>query len=113
MHKDFNNIQLCSYHESGHTVMAYFVGWEIDSIKIKFQDDLVLNGVTKYNYGEDEYFVDYLMNFEANEDIYNKFNSQQKKYCLTVAEKRIYTLLGGPSAEKEFLWGVIIKGFGN
>jgi hypothetical protein len=105
MHKDFTTIRLCSYHESGHILLGYFVRWTVESVKIKFKNGLVSKGEMTYNYGNDKKFIDYIMNFERNEDSYINFNDESKSHCLVVANKRIKALIGGPAAEKRILLG--------
>jgi ATP-dependent Zn protease len=61
--KDFENIKICAYHESGHAILAYFVKWTVKSIKIEFKNGNLLCGVTNYDFGNDENFVHYIENF--------------------------------------------------
>jgi ATP-dependent Zn protease len=35
--KDFENIKICAYHESGHAILAYLVKWTVKSIKIELK----------------------------------------------------------------------------
>jgi hypothetical protein len=42
-----------AYHEAGHALMAYFVGWSIHFIKIEPYDATLYQGVTKYDFKEE------------------------------------------------------------
>jgi len=44
------NIIITSHHESGHALMAYIVGWSIDSIILKIENEKLLYGVTNYDF---------------------------------------------------------------
>jgi hypothetical protein len=65
-----------AYHEAGHAVSAYIVGWSINSIKLEVEKDVLLKGVTSYDYGKDIF------------DSYENVN------------RRAICLLGGPIAQK-------------
>lgn len=46
------NIIIAAHHEAGHALMAYIVGWTINSVELNIQNDQLNYGVTNYNFGE-------------------------------------------------------------
>ncbi len=69
------NIIIASHHEAGHAVMAYVVGWNIKSINLVVENEKLKNGITNYDFIEDN---------QANHVNLNR---------------RIHALMGGPIAE--------------
>ena len=69
------NITIASFHEAGHGIMSYIVGWTISSIELTVVDNMLLNAVTKYDFGIDV------------EDNYTNLN------------RRVFCLVGGPICE--------------
>ncbi|POY38591.1 hypothetical protein C3K47_04130 [Solitalea longa] len=69
------NVIIAAHHEAGHSLMAFIVGWSIDSIELNIENDTLLFGVTKYNFEGDE--IDSLINLN----------------------RRILCLMGGPIAQ--------------
>lgn len=47
------NINIASYHEAGHAIMAYIVGWNIKSIDLQVENGILQMGVTNYEFTED------------------------------------------------------------
>ena len=47
------NIIIAAHHEAGHALMAYIVGWTINSIELNIQNEQLNSAVTNYNFGED------------------------------------------------------------
>ncbi|MEQ8362028.1 MAG: hypothetical protein RH948_04110 [Cyclobacteriaceae bacterium] len=95
-------INITAYHEAGHSLMAYFVGWSVQSIEIVLKGNQVEYGATRYNHGEDTEYI-FMMSERPTE--FNRLNSDQKQACIHAGQKRIYALMGGPIAENIFLHG--------
>jgi ATP-dependent Zn protease len=71
-------IIIAAHHEAGHALMAYIVGWTINSIKLHIKNDQLICAITNYNFGED------IINTETN------------------LKRRLLCLLGGPISEAQF-----------
>lgn len=65
-----------AHHEAGHALTAYIVGWSINSITVEIEGDLLIKGITNYNYGNDYVNTNW-----------------------TNIKRRIMCLLGGPIAQ--------------
>ena len=70
-----NNILITAHHEAGHALMAYIVGWSINSIELYIQNGVLEYGVTNYDFGIDK--MDNSININ----------------------RRIHCLLGGPVSQ--------------
>ena len=68
-------IIITAHHEAGHAIMAHIVGWTINSIVLDVKNGILQNGVTNYNFGDDE--IDNCTNLN----------------------RRILCLMGGPIAQ--------------
>jgi hypothetical protein len=69
------NIIIASFHEAGHAIISYIVGWTIDTIKLQVENDILVNAVTKYDFGND-----------TENSIIN-------------LNRRVFCLVGGPISE--------------
>ncbi len=49
-----DNILICAHHEAGHAIMAYIVGWSINSITLNIEDKVLKFGVTNYDFGKED-----------------------------------------------------------
>jgi len=104
--KDIEIIKCAAFHESGHILMAYLMEWSVKEVKIVLNDeDLFENGVTKYDYAEEQSFINLVSNYRNEIPYFNSLNETQKENCFDVAEKRLYTVMGGPISEKGYLIG--------
>lgn len=95
-----NTIKRSAYHESGHAVMGFFVGYNINRIEVASTGD----GVTEIDYAEDLLLCTALLNLSEPE-IINSLPSQTKQNIPVTADKLIYVLTGGPIAEALFIQG--------
>lgn len=75
-----NNIIIAAQHEAGHALMAYIVGWTINSIELHIQSNKLISAITKYNFGV---------------DLNNNNNSN--------LSRRLLCLMGGPISQALFL----------
>lgn len=106
--KDERIINITAYHEAGHTLMAYFVGWSVNNIEIVFNGSIVDHGVTRYSHGTDTRYVSLIA--EKQND-FNTLTIEEKIECAQAGQKRIFSIMGGPIAEKIFINGGVNKGF--
>lgn len=72
------NIIIASYHEAGHALMAYIVGWSINSIELYIQNNRLTSAITNYDFGLD------LINDSTN------------------LNRRLLCLMGGPISQALF-----------
>ncbi len=47
------NIEIAANHEAGHAIMAYIVGWNIESIKLTIENGTLISGKTTYDFCDD------------------------------------------------------------
>lgn len=83
MEKDL--LSICSYHEAGHALMSYIVGWNIHSISIIRENEMIIGGTTKYDFGVNE------------------------SHDFIFLQKRIHCLLGGPVSQAIYEGKAIIN----
>jgi len=69
------NIKIASFHEAGHGIMSYIVGWTISTIELQVENNILVNAVTNYDFGN---------NFENSHINLNR---------------RVFCLVGGPISE--------------
>lgn len=72
------NIIIAAHHEAGHAIMAYIVGWSINSIELNVQNGILNFATTSYDFGDDTH------NNEVN------------------LKRRILCLMGGPISQALF-----------
>lgn len=97
-----------AYHESGHIIMAYLVGFISEQVTL-LQDDPG-SGFTRFNYGQDNFLITSILNAQNDGAFFNSLPPQTKARSPQAAFKISNTLLGGPVTEALHKFGVDFQG---
>jgi hypothetical protein len=100
-----DNFKRTAYHESGHIVIAYLVGYTCDYAKLLI--DTEGDGQTSINYGEDLLLIAGITNCMDEPDIFNELPNPVKKQSPGIARRIATILVAGSAAEAVFLNEVV------
>ena len=100
-----------AFHESGHIVMAYLVGFKSDQVAL-IQDDPG-SAFTKFDYGDDPrmtHLIAAMQNYSNDPSFYSELADNIKAKTAEVAERIALTLVGGPVCEAFYRTGIDFNG---
>jgi hypothetical protein len=100
--------ELGAFHESGHIIMAYLVGFKAQSVALSIDEPGV--GCTKFDYGQDALLIASILNAINDGGFFNSLPIEIKKRSLLTATRISHTLLGGPLAEALYKVGIDFVG---
>jgi hypothetical protein len=106
MSKEF--FQIGAFHESGHAVIGYYMGFLIDDI-ILFESDPG-SGRTKFNYGADSLVIAGILNAKKDPSFFNSLSKENRSRTPQATTKICCTLIAGGVAEAIHKQGIEFKG---
>ena len=86
-----------AYHESGHIVMAYKLGYTADSVTMVKEDPG--SGFTKFDYGKDLFLIATVTHIQEDPSIFNSWPSSERSRSFQVALNSLNLNIAGPVAE--------------
>ena len=89
--------QLGAFHESGHAVIGYYMGFQIDKIILSESDPG--SGCTKFNYGDDSLVITGILNAKKEGAFFNSLPKESRARTLQATTKICCTLVAGSIAE--------------
>jgi len=89
--------QIGAYHEAGHAIIGYYMGFQIDAITLLENDPG--SGFTKFDYGKDNLVIAGILNAIKEPAIFNSLSRQIRLRTPQALTKICCTLVGGPVAE--------------
>ena len=100
--------QISAFHEAGHAVIGFYMGFEIDYI-VLFESDPG-SGLTKFDYGEDVLVIAGILNSKKEPSFFNSVPSEIRARTLQVTTKICCTLIAGSVAEAIHKQGIEYNG---
>lgn len=106
--QQFDQCEICAYHESGHILFAYLCGYScIEAQLIKERNE---NGFTSYaliDYGKDSFYASKFTGSDANIDFFRCLSLGQRLEAIEVGRRLARMFLGSSVA------GSVFKNGGN
>ncbi|RZJ76448.1 MAG: hypothetical protein EOO45_02215 [Flavobacterium sp.] len=100
------NINIAAYHEAGHALVAYIVGWSVPKIVLTIENGTLIQANTAYDNGDDKNYVDVIKSFPSSRSMLNGMTSAQKKEVYMVSKKMHLCVIAGPMAQYYFEHGI-------
>jgi hypothetical protein len=100
--------QIGAFHESGHAVIGYYMGFEIDDIILLESDPG--SGRTKFNYGADSLVIAGILNAKKDPSFFNSLPKESRSRTSQATTKICCTLIAGGVAEAIHKQGIEFKG---
>jgi len=100
--------QTVAFHESGHAIIGYYMGYQIDDIKLLIEEPGT--GWTKINYGEDTLIITGILNAIEVPDFFNSLSQEIRSRTPEVTTKLCCILVAGAIAEAIHKEGIEYKG---
>ncbi len=92
-----NSLEKRAYHEAGHVVAAYLVGYSCKKLEITGKNPLDNN--ESYDFREDAELIYTIYKYKEYPDRYDDLSQSAKNNCRNVASRAIIVLMGGPASE--------------
>lgn len=100
--------QIGAFHESGHAVIGYYMGFQIDEIILLESDPG--SGRTKFNYGSDSLVIAGILNAKKDPSFFNSLPKESRSRTPQATTKICCTLIAGGIAEAIHKQGIEFKG---
>ncbi len=100
--------QIGAFHESGHAVIGYYMGFNIDDIILLETDPG--SGRTKFNYGADSLIIAGILNAKKDPSFFNSLPKESRSSTPQATTKICCTLIAGGVAEAIHKQGIEYKG---
>ena len=100
--------QTGAIHESGHAVIGYYMGFQIDDIILLESDPG--SGRTKFNYGADNFLIAGILNAKKDPSFFNSLPKESRSRTLQATTKICCTLVAGGVAEAIHKQGIEFEG---
>jgi hypothetical protein len=100
--------EVAAYHESGHIVFAYFVGFGCTGISLDYGE--AGDAWTKMDYGEDTLLATAILNYDQHPEIFDGLPSSMTPSSPGLAHRLCSMICGGPITEAFFTHGIEFKG---
>lgn len=97
-----------AFHESGHAVIGYYMGFQIDEIILLESDPG--SGHTKFNYGADNSVIAGILNAKKDPSIFNSLSKKFRSRTPLATNKICCTLIAGGVSEAIHIQGINFKG---
>lgn len=101
--ENFNQCEICAYHESGHIIFAYLCGYTCKEVQLI--DEGNENGFTSYaliDYGKDSYYASKFTTADNAIDFFRCLALGEKLEALEVGRRLARIFLGGSVAAAVF-----------
>lgn len=101
--ENFNQCEICAYHESGHIIFAYLCGYSCKEVQLI--DEGNENGFTSYSlidYGKDSYYASKFTTADNAIDFFRCLALGEKLEALEVGRRLARIFLGGSVAAAVF-----------
>ncbi len=106
MSKEF--FQIGAFHEAGHAVIGYYMGFQIDNIILL--ESYPGSGCTKFNYGNDTLIIAGILNAKKDPSIFNSLPRDSRARTPQATAKICCTLVAGGVAEAIHKQGIEFEG---
>jgi hypothetical protein len=100
--------QIGAFHESGHAVIGYYMGFQIDDIILLESDPG--SGRTKFNYGADSLVIAGILNAKKDPSFFNSLPKESRSRTPQATTKICCTLIAGGIAEAIYKQGIEFEG---
>lgn len=100
---NFNQCEICAYHESGHILFAYLCGYSCREAQLINEDND--NGFTSYaliDYGKDSFFVSRFTAADASVEFFKTLALGEKLEAIEVGRRIARVFFGGSVAAAVF-----------
>ena len=100
---NFNQCEVCAYHESGHILFAYLCGYSCKEVQLINEGNE--NGFTSYaliDYGRDSYYASKYIGSDTSTDFFNRLALGEKLEAIEVGRRLARIFLGGSVAAAVF-----------
>jgi hypothetical protein len=99
-----------AYHESGHVVIGYLMGYSVNAMRLDPTDPGA--GVSRFNYGDDLILITSLFNPMEFSDIYNGLAIERRGRTPEIGDKIHKILVAGSCAEAFYIHEILHQGEG-
>ena len=100
--------QIGAFHEAGHAVIGYYMGFQIDDIILSKSDPG--SGRTKFDYGEDALVITGILNSKKDPSFSNSLPRESRTRTPQATTKICCTLIAGGVAEAIHKQGIEFDG---
>ncbi|MBS1536953.1 MAG: hypothetical protein JST20_04320 [Bacteroidetes bacterium] len=100
--------QIGAFHESGHAVIGYYMGFQIDDIILLETDPG--SGRTKFDYGADGLVIAGILNAKKDPSFFNSLPKESRSRTPQATTKICCTLIAGGVAEAIHKQGIEFEG---
>jgi hypothetical protein len=100
--------QIGAFHESGHAVIGYYMGFQIDDIILSESDPG--SGRTRFNYGADSLVIDGVLKAKKDPYFFNSLPKASSSRTPQATTKICCTLIAGGVAEAIHKHGIEFEG---
>ena len=100
---NFNQCEVCAYHESGHILFAYLCGYSCKEVQLINEGNE--NGFTSYaliDYGKDSYNASKFIGSDTSAEFFNCLALGEKLEAIEVGRRLARIFLGGSVAAAKF-----------
>jgi hypothetical protein len=100
---NFNQCEICAYHESGHILFAYLCGYSCREVQLI--DEKNENGFTSYaviDYGKDSYYASKFTSGDDTVEFFRCLSLGEKLEAIEVGRRLARIFLGGSVAAAVF-----------
>lgn len=100
---NFNQCEVCAYHESGHILFAYLCGYSCKEVQLINEGNE--NGFTSYaliDYGKDSYYASKFIGSDTSAEFFNCLALGEKLEAIEVGRRLARIFLGGSVAAAIF-----------
>lgn len=96
------NIEIAAYHEAGHALLAYTVGWSVPQIVLQIENGALEGATTSYHNYQDGGYVDVINKFPSTYQVLKTMTPEQKDEAYHASKKMHYCVIAGPITQFYF-----------